>query len=314
MSTILKALKRLEEEKPQPAGRDLREEVAAAAPVAARPPSQRWLRWVGGLAVAVLAFGGGWLGVNFYIGEPGAEGSTDAGGGRAAPAVAAAAPGPRENTEPLGSVRVAPKPAIPRPVTGERTRVAVTGLSSVAEAAVPPAPSRAIAVEAPARTSELPVSSQPAASERQERVAPIVEVVIFEPPEPLLEEATSAQVAAAIPVSEPDSPETTPTDQVAESTPMRASAVVREPAPEQTIPVATRSVLPELRVLRTRWHPTPDLRIAELELTVDRRVVKLGEGDAIGPLVVKRITPSSVIFDHAGVEIQRRVGDTSSGG
>jgi len=35
----------------------------------------------------------------------------------------------------------------------------------------------------------------------------------------------------------------------------------------------------------------------------------LREGDAVGPLVIKEITPSSVVFETEGLEIRRRVGD-----
>ena len=37
-------------------------------------------------------------------------------------------------------------------------------------------------------------------------------------------------------------------------------------------------------------------------------VVTLSEGDAVGALVVKEITPSSVLFSTGDVEIRRRVG------
>jgi len=37
-------------------------------------------------------------------------------------------------------------------------------------------------------------------------------------------------------------------------------------------------------------------------------VLRLKEGDAVGPLVVKTINPGSVLFNHDGIEIVYNVG------
>jgi hypothetical protein len=62
-------------------------------------------------------------------------------------------------------------------------------------------------------------------------------------------------------------------------------------------------------VERTSWHPKPERRVAwvRVEGLADAR--ELHEGDAVGTLVVKEIRPSSVLFQHGGAEIQRRVGE-----
>jgi hypothetical protein len=44
-------------------------------------------------------------------------------------------------------------------------------------------------------------------------------------------------------------------------------------------------------------------------ITVDGGVEEIQEGDAVGPLVVSKIEPSGVVFEHEGIEIRRRVGE-----
>jgi len=42
-------------------------------------------------------------------------------------------------------------------------------------------------------------------------------------------------------------------------------------------------------------------------------ILNLREGDAVGGLVVKEISPSSVIFATGDIEIRRRVGQSGDG-
>jgi hypothetical protein len=96
------------------------------------------------------------------------------------------------------------------------------------------------------------------------------------------------------PVVSPPQPEPAP----------NASETSAETAPDAS---AARADVPDLWVARTSWHPTASRRSATLELdTGEAREVR--EGDAVGPLVVAHIEPSSVVFLHEGVEIRRRVG------
>jgi hypothetical protein len=74
-----------------------------------------------------------------------------------------------------------------------------------------------------------------------------------------------------------------------------------------------RTSLPDVSVVRTAWHPQPDRRSARVRLEDSGEMRLLKEGDAIGRLVIKEITPSAVLFSAGDVEIRRRVGEASSG-
>jgi hypothetical protein len=86
----------------------------------------------------------------------------------------------------------------------------------------------------------------------------------------------------------------------------------REGTPEPPPPVVParlrRAPVPEVFVLRTVWHPVAERRVAEVEVWGRPEPFRLHEGDAVGPLVVKRIEPSGVVFLHEQVELRRRVG------
>ena len=71
-----------------------------------------------------------------------------------------------------------------------------------------------------------------------------------------------------------------------------------------------RRGLPDVVVVRTSWHPTPDRRTARIRVVASEEVLTLRQGDAIGGLVVLEITPSSVLFEAGKVEIRRKVGAT----
>jgi hypothetical protein len=134
-------------------------------------------------------------------------------------------------------------------------------------------------------------------------------------PEPTVEpQATPPVVAAADP--RPSRAEVTPA--AAESKPEVASA--QEPAAKATPapspkPAAkptsetavARAAVPDVLVEGTSWHPTATRRTATVQIA-QGEMVEVHEGDAVGPLVVARIEPSSVVFTHDGVEIRRRIG------
>ena len=86
----------------------------------------------------------------------------------------------------------------------------------------------------------------------------------------------------------------------------------REGTPEAPPPAVAnrlrRAPVPEVFVLRTVWHPDAERRVAEVEVRGRPEAVRLHEGDAVGPLVVGRIEPSGVVFLHEQVELRRRVG------
>ena len=93
------------------------------------------------------------------------------------------------------------------------------------------------------------------------------------------------------------------------ATPNRAvPEVVRRSTPVD-LPRIAKPAIPDVSVLRTAWHPQPERRSARIQLAKSEDVMTLREGDAVGSLVVKEITPSSVLFAAGDVELRRRVGN-----
>jgi hypothetical protein len=100
--------------------------------------------------------------------------------------------------------------------------------------------------------------------------------------------------------------------------PVEVAAVAPEPAAtaasappairEREQEVVQRAELPTLGVDKTIWHPDAARRVAVVKLIDDEEVLRLQEGDAVGPLVVETIKPGSVVFNHDGVEIVYKVG------
>jgi hypothetical protein len=88
------------------------------------------------------------------------------------------------------------------------------------------------------------------------------------------------------------------------SAPSSAQPLVRRDAP-----VAPRATIPDVAVLRTSWHPDASRRSARIRIEANGEVVTLREGDAVGALVVREISPSAVLFQTGEVEIRRRVGE-----
>lgn len=61
-------------------------------------------------------------------------------------------------------------------------------------------------------------------------------------------------------------------------------------------------------VLRTSWHPSADRRSGKVRVRETGEELTLHEGDAVGNLVVREISPSSIVFQAGEVELRRRVG------
>jgi hypothetical protein len=79
---------------------------------------------------------------------------------------------------------------------------------------------------------------------------------------------------------------------------------IAEPQVQQHVAPPT----PDIAVLQTAWHPIPDRRSAKIRLLENDETLTLHEGDAVGPLVVGQITPSAVIFLFGEIELRLRVG------
>jgi len=90
----------------------------------------------------------------------------------------------------------------------------------------------------------------------------------------------------------------------------RPEFAIAKPDPVEPPPVIVRSQVPSFAVKRTTWHPTSQRRRAEVEVVEgdQHRVVELREGQFLGPLEVEEIRPTGVTFLHNGIEIHRRVG------
>ena len=85
--------------------------------------------------------------------------------------------------------------------------------------------------------------------------------------------------------------------------------VAKPPAPKASTPARVATVKPpKLTVKKTVWHPTPERRVARIEVEGHEGALELHEGDAVGTLVVSEIQPSGVIFLHGGEKLHRKVG------
>ena len=90
--------------------------------------------------------------------------------------------------------------------------------------------------------------------------------------------------------------------------PTSSAGPVAKTADATPIERIARPDVPDVTIVRTAWHPSSDRRSAKVRLEATDEVLTLREGDAIGALVVKEISPSAVLFETGGVELRRRVG------
>ena len=310
MSTILKALQRLEDEKSADTERSLDEQVVAHRPTPT--PERRGLRIgaavIGGLAVAAAAF-------LFWLTreEPDAEVAMESPPPATAPAVAA--------TAEVAAKKPRRKPAArPAPAARKQRDSAEVEVSSVVEVVelldAPPADSAAPAA-APNRT--IPAAKtgtkRPARRRSARNPEPQVARGAAEP------KSAPKQVANAKPPvteisgnSAPAKPAPTPPAPVevavvaAKPAPTAVSASIPAPIREPEQKVIRRAKLPALSVEKTIWHPDAYRRVAVVKLIDAEEVLHLKEGDAVGPLVVKTIKPGSVLFNHDNIEIVYNVG------
>jgi hypothetical protein len=112
------------------------------------------------------------------------------------------------------------------------------------------------------------------------------------------------------------SPRSAPKKQPVESRPAQEPQPPKESkASPEPSPIEHRNqrALPELTIIRTAWHPSADRRSAKIRLEDTDEILNLREGDAVGGLVIREISPSAVVFKAGDVEIRRRVGHEESG-
>ncbi len=332
MSTILKALQRLEDEKVAEVERSLDERIVAHR-ATARPTLHL------GLAIGIAAISGVAVAVAAFLLWPGRD-EPDA---RLAPPPAATAPVAAapvvavEQPAPAPPAQVAPA----APATAERSEIPVADLVEVverldarpADSAKPaevPEPAEPLVVTRPttarpaAGKAETPVAreSEPeTAPQAVPEVAPAPEVVVRTPkPRPAAAyvrseqpPATEQPAPAALPTAKNAAPKPAPkAEPEVKSKPAPLAIAAAAPQPEAIRPaeqkVIPRAKVPALTVERTIWHPDPSRRLAIVKLLDSEEPLRLKEGDAVGPLVVESIKPSSVVFDHDGIQVTYTVG------
>ena len=63
-----------------------------------------------------------------------------------------------------------------------------------------------------------------------------------------------------------------------------------------------------VRVERTQWHPSPERRVAWVEVEGITALREVREGERVGPYVVREIEAAAVLFADGSVELRREVG------
>jgi len=350
MSTILKALRRLEEDrKKQSADEQLHHEVIAAEPARARGPLPHGWLVAAGVAALVLL-----LGVGVYLALPLRSPIGDSSGESSRPLASRSEPAASSSdhlraTVAAGAeaepVRLAARPAAPadtlsleekararrgaarrrreRSTSETRPPVAQEQGSQTARATSPAAalsaPESRAVVTAPPRPPD-PWSEAPEAARRLTTIeADAPAPGSAEAPTPA-DARSSARRSVAV---EPDAPaesqksaafaaDTPESESPADEAEIAASPPSVRPSAAATEPSPTRSApVGEVSVLRTVWHPRPERRVAHVSVGEGREVLKLHEGDAYADFVVSEIRLSSVVFEQGGVSISRRVGEGS---
>ncbi len=304
MSTILKALRRLEEEKAaNEEPRPLREQIASAPRGALRARRTGWLAAVVALVLGIAAGGGviWWL-----FGNPAAK-----------PAVVAAAPAARAPTAVAPPALAPPAPARAGPPDQAfASTVEIVdrpdALPRLADAdPVEPGPQqpkpgsvRPVETSAAAERARQAALAEFNAAERARRGLP--PEAVPPPPSQPVEPVAAAQVAppapapvalAPAPIVQAPAPAPAPAPAVAEAKPAVKPAPSKPAMPKTAVSVE-----------RTTWHPLADRRIAWLRVPGESEPRRVVEGDVIDGLLVTTIEPSGVVFDRDGEKIRRALG------
>ncbi len=307
MSTILKALERLEKEKqggaagPSPAN-----ELAVARPGVPQEPRRRW--WLAGAGALVLT---GLLALWLRPHVVGTDRAPAMDGGLVAPAEPVPAA-----TVPTAIVAEPAPPRSPAPAP----------LAAAPEATVQPPPPVVTPAPDPApgpareETAPEPQASDLAkASGMPEEPAPAAPIAALEAPpgEPALEPARDPEPVAVrepVPLPEPapapiavevEPVPPPPPPPARDGEPATAPAPSAKPKPAA---LAARPAGPRVTVERTIWHPDAARRRAFLRPEGRASAAELREGDSLGEIQVERIEPSGVVFLHEGREVRRAVG------
>lgn len=345
MSTILKALRRLEEERDAPSDRSLREEVADPEVPQRTKRSGPSFVVVGILLVAFVLIGAGtyWLvtsestdvttATTVAASVPTSAGSTPS--SPRSPAVVADSrpqehelspaalqslvsvvkrdpPQPRINASPEMEVNAAVASSGPR--TGDGSIFVKSRRSA---AGLPGRHKGRVAIPA----STLRFRNQTTPENTLEPDEPPLRQVASAPLRTVVESAPASDVAgdpieaspSLVPLTQTESvSQPTPaseTKQVASITPVTQSVPAEpEPTPPKTPATVSSYSGPTLTVERTMWHPIAAKRFAVV-IVGSGASREVREGDEIGTVLVARIEPSGVIFSDQGKEFHRRIGE-----
>jgi hypothetical protein len=323
LSTILKALRRLEEEKaateePRP----LREQIASTprGPVRARRSG-----WLAACAALVLGAGTGGALIWTLFGNqsaPPVVAAAPAVPSPQAPAPIAvpeppAAPGPPDqafasdvemlerpealpmlaDSDPIQPGPAEPKPGQIRPVqtsaAAERARQAALAEYAAAERARRGLPPEMVQPSPPTPAEPVPVLPAATAAVQPAPVLPAAPA-----PAPVAQTPV-AEVVAAQPAPEP-------AREVKKTAAARPTAPKREAAPAP--PPAPSAPQIAVSVEKTQWHPLADRRIAWLRVPGDPDALRVVEGDVVDGLLISAIEPSGVVFERDGEKIRRPLG------
>ena len=320
MSTILKALRRLEEERTAKAERALRDQVVGTSPPAPRNRRRLLLRTLGaGAGVAILGFA-----LYSWRARPSARPAS--GPVPAAWPHPAASPQAALQANPLASM---PRPALGAPapqgapppptvVPGGETgvqgaspasrpspaevRAAAAALAPAPDVAVvqrpPPAPNPPLgSSEAPRAAAANPMGAAPGAAPPPQRIAPPPS-----PPEPAADAEDAVSSSVPMRLRDVDPSLHSPYG-IRQETPRTHAASAKASRPH-----AAGAAAPEIVVTRTVWHPSPERRVAMVRAAGDSQEREVHEGESVGALQVLQIEPSDVVFLRDGVEIRQRVG------
>ena len=321
MSTILKALRRLEDEKSRAVtSRPLREEIASAP---REMPRRRRLPW---LPVAAMIVGAG-LGASAWWVWPYERGGDPVRDARAGGvAQSPSTPGPTPPADSPVTRRLPPGfQAGATQIEGQLEHLADAGPDTVA----PPADAFSSNVEVVQRPTPTPrLEPTPKGERAPDRVIPDPPGFAVEPPAalarrskaPAPRDAAPERVAAAAGAALPEM--TTAAPQPVEPTPQAE----QKPRVEATKPAAPRETAPprvakttapaaisksseaasDVHVTRTQWHPEPARRSADLDVAGKSQSVH--EGDVVDEYVVTEIRPSGVVLTHDGERVERAIG------
>jgi hypothetical protein len=294
MSTILKALRRLEQERARARGaeRPLREEVV----IARARRRGAWGAWTAAGVALAIGFGATWAALTRFdegASAPGSDPRAAAPVAAAPPVVAGASHAPASAAPPAAVASAPPASLAAAPRAG--ATFAGAPPSTPASPTDPASAAARTVTVAPGATAAVPRAPADASS----RFAPRP---FDEPPAPV--PSTPGRVAAATPSLAPVREAAPPIDSdpplLTRPITGRAPRVVDEPER------SARAELP-VSVVRTSWHPRPDRRTAWVAVGSEApREVR--EGEWVGAYEVRAIEPDGVLFADGPLLVHEPVG------